>query len=156
METLQRVGQFDHVVGILTDELIAFSDECCYPSATCPYLLNVRDDFFIESVVGGDDEYWHLRVDEGNGSMLHFCSRIALGMNIGNLLQLQRTLQGQWIVVAAAEIEAVLCIGENHCQACNLLIGLQRLPNLLRDERELFHHFAIELVGNGLALAGKA
>ena len=82
METLQRVGQFNHVVGILTDELIAFGDECCYPSATCPYLLNVRDDFFIESVVGGDDEYWHLRVDEGNGSMFHFCSRIALGMNI--------------------------------------------------------------------------
>ena len=46
-------------------------------------------------------------VDEGDRPVLHLAGRVALRVDVGDLLQLQRALEGHRVVEAAAEIEEV-------------------------------------------------
>jgi hypothetical protein len=45
--------------------------------------------------------------------VLHFCGRIALGVYVGNLLQLQRSFQRHRETVAAAQLQGVAMIFVN-------------------------------------------
>ena len=41
LEALQRVGQLNHMVGILADQFITLSDKSGDSSASCPHFLNI-------------------------------------------------------------------------------------------------------------------
>ena len=56
---------------------------------------------------GASATHRHLLVDEGDRSVLHFAGRIALGVDVRDLLQLQRAFEGDRIVDPAAEIQEV-------------------------------------------------
>ena len=51
-------------------------------------------------------------VDEGDGAVLHLAGGIALGVDIGDLLELERALEGDGVVDAAAQEEEVLVRGQ--------------------------------------------
>ena len=50
-----------------------------------------------------------LLVDERDGPVLHLAGRIALGVDVRDLLQLERAFERDRIVDAAAEVEKVAC-----------------------------------------------
>src|SRR5262245_9634483 len=52
------------------------------------HLLHVGHGLVEQVVLGGHHDHGHVFVDEGNWSVLELSRRIALGVNIGNLLQL--------------------------------------------------------------------
>ena len=61
-----------------------------------------------------------LLVDERDRAVLHLARRVALRMDVGDLLELERALQRQREMQAPAEIEQVLALGERASPAARI------------------------------------
>jgi hypothetical protein len=59
------------------------------------------------SLLGDQHHNRHFLVDEGDGAVLHLAGRVAFGVDVGDLLQLQGALQGDGVVDAPAQVEEV-------------------------------------------------
>ena len=101
LQALEYVGQLNHLVGNLGNRIVTLRNKCNDPTLAGLDFLNVGKNLFVHGVVGGDDDYWHIAINKSNRSVLHFSSRIALGMYVRYLLELQGTLQSHGIGVAA-------------------------------------------------------
>jgi len=77
-------------------------------------------------------------------------------MDIGNFLQLQGSLECYGITVAAAQVEAVVCIGEDLGHLGNLLVCLQRLFHFLGYGHQFPHHLDIFILGNRSTRLGQS
>ena len=64
-----------------------------FPAARLDFLY-VADDFVVQHVAGGNHHHGHFGVDEGDGAVLHLGGGVALGMDVGYLLELERSLEG--------------------------------------------------------------
>jgi len=73
-----------------------------------PHLLDVGEHLVPYLIARADGDHGHVLVDQGNGSVLHLPCRIALRVDVGDLLQLQRALEGDGVVDAATEEQKVL------------------------------------------------
>jgi len=72
-------------------------------------LLDVRDDLVVDHLlVDGDADDRRVGVQERDRPVLHLARRIALGVDVGDLLQLERALERDRVVDAAADVEEVL------------------------------------------------
>ena len=87
--------------------------------------------------------------------MLHLGGGVALGMDVGDLLQFECAFEGQGVVVAAAEVEAVLGVGEDGREALDLLVGLQRLFQLGGYQCQFLDHLLVLVFRNRLTLLGQ-
>ena len=74
----------------------------------CAYFLDVRDDLVEDRVVRCDEDHRHRLVDQGDRPMLHLRRRVALGVDVADLLELERPLERGREVVAATEVEEIL------------------------------------------------
>src|SRR4051794_2304661 len=79
--------------------------------ATSPNLLDIRDSllvlllaFVTGLVTGRDDDNREVLVNQRVRTVLHLAGRIAFRVNIGDFLQLQRTLESDGKVDPASEI----------------------------------------------------
>ena len=81
--------------------------------------------------------------------MLHLGSRIALGMYIANLLELQRALQSHGVRVATTQIEEVAGIGKLACHLLYLLVALEHFAYLVGYLAQRVHRFEIVLAADG-------
>jgi len=77
--------------------------------------LNVAEGFFVlqdggrvVGVFGGDADYGERFVDEGVGAVLHFAGGVALGVDVGDFLQLERAFEGDGVMDAAAEEKEIV------------------------------------------------
>ena len=77
-------ARFDMAVGIGHDVEFA---------ATRANFLQIRLELFEQLVVGRDGDDRHAAVDERQGTMLEFACGIRLGVDVGNLLQLERAFE---------------------------------------------------------------
>src|SRR5690606_40167228 len=75
------------------------------PPAACRNFLHIGDSLVEDPVMRGNDNDWHFLVNQRDGAMFQLSRRIALSMDIANLLQLQRALQRQRIIRVSPEIE---------------------------------------------------
>ena len=71
------------------------------------HLLHVADHLLEHMVARRDRDDRHLLVDERDRAVLHLAGRIAFGVDVRNLLELQRAFEGDRVVDAAAEVEKV-------------------------------------------------
>ena len=98
------------------DFLVALGDYGYYLASTCLDLLDIADDLFVEVVMRSYDHSGEFAVNQGNGAMLHLGSRVSLGMDIGDFLELQSAFERGGEVVTASEIEEIvyvgICLGE--------------------------------------------
>ena len=69
--------------------------------------LQVAQGLFVHRIRGDDDDAGCLIVDQRDGAVLHFRGRIAFGVEVGDFLELQRTLQGHGEIILPAEEEKV-------------------------------------------------
>ena len=86
----------------------------------------------------------HLLVDERNRPVLHLAGRIALGMDVRNLLQLERALECNRIVDPAPEIQEITALVEPLRNFFRERLALERL---LQQQRELHQPLDVRLGG---------
>ena len=84
-------------------------------------------------IVGRDGDHRHVLVDERDRAVLHLAGRIAFGVDVGDFLELQRAFERDRIVDAAAEVQEVGAVVELRRDLLDLLRGLQRVFEDLRQ-----------------------
>ena len=102
--------------------------------------------------MGGNDYYRHITVNQRDRSMLHLCCRIALSVDVANLLQLQCTLQGYWILESAAQIDEIARIRKGTAQVSYLIVELQHFLHLGRNVPKLLCNLLIFVFTDGSLL----
>ena len=83
-----------------------------------------------------DHDDRHLLVDQRDGTMLHLAGGIALGMDIGDFLQLQRAFQRQREALPTPHIKYVGSLGDFGAQHRHLVFLLQKLRDMARRFQE--------------------
>ena len=84
--------------------LIYYGDDA---ALACLYFLDIGNDLFVGTDICAQENNGHILVDQRNWSVLHFCSGIPFGMDVGNFFQLQRAFQRHRKGVAPAQVEEV-------------------------------------------------
>ena len=77
-------------------------------AAARAHFLKIGLELLDQCVVGSHGDHRHLPVDEGQGSVLQLAGRIGLGVDVGDLLELQRAFHGDRVMTATPEEERVL------------------------------------------------
>ena len=97
--------------------------------------LNIGESLFVAQlgggvgfVAGGEDNHGQGLVDEGVGTVLHFAGRVALGVNVGDFLELERAFEGDGEMDAAAEVEEVARGGETRRPAARTALSGSAAP----------------------------
>ncbi len=90
-----------------------------FTSAMLPRIFSVR------RVLRADDDDGHVLVDEGDRTVLHLGRRISLGVDVGDLLELERPLERDGEVRSPPEVEEVRVVA----------VGLGDLVDLHRSCR---------------------
>ena len=105
----------DRVLDEVLDLFVAFDGDGDDSAAAGGDLLNVAEGFFVLEdaagvvrVLGGDADYGEGFVDEGVGAVLHLAGGVAFGVDVADLLELERAFEGDGVVDAAAEEEEVV------------------------------------------------
>ena len=107
LQTFQRVGNVNHIVGPLLDVLIAFGRHNnhwplrAFTSSMLAMTFSYTE-FFGQRKTDG------VRIDERDGAVFHLRGGIALGVDVGDFLELQRAFERDGEVdLARQEQEAV-------------------------------------------------
>ena len=140
-EELGSGGDFQHMLDELMDVLVAFGGDGDDAAAAGGDLLDVGEGLFvledgggIGGVLRGDDDDGEGLVDEGVGAVLHLAGGVALGVDVGDLFELEGALERDGVVDAAAEEEEVAGVGELFCQVeADVVDGAEDLFELARD-----------------------
>ena len=153
-EQLRGGGDVDGVFDELSDLAVALDGDGDDAAGAGGDLLNVaegllvlEDGGWVGRVLGGDDNDGEGLVDEGVGAVLHLAGGVALGVDVGDLLELERALQRDGVVDAAAEEEEV--VGGVEGAGENRALVIHRTQKLLKftgNARE----FGDELDGFGV------
>ena len=133
-QELVRGGDVDYVLDELGDVLVADYGDGDDAAGAGGYFLDVAEGFFVlqdrrrvVGVFGGDADYGERFVDEGVGAVLHFAGGVALGVDVGDFLQLERAFEGDGVMDAAAEEEEIVRGVEDLREL--LALGVDRAQN---------------------------
>ncbi len=131
----------DDVLDQAADGGVAFSGDGDDAAGAGGDFLNVGEGFLVAQLRGGvglvargEDDDGQGLVDEGVGAVLHFAGRVALGVDVGDFLELERAFEGDGEMDAAAEVEEVARVGEAGGEL--LALGGAGLAGPLRSWRE--------------------
>ena len=72
-----------------------------------------KDRVAVALVFRGEHDDGQRLVDQGVGPVLHLARRVALGVDVGDFLELERALERDGVMDAAAEVEEVAGIRIN-------------------------------------------
>ena len=119
-EEFGGLGDVDGVFDEGPDVFVALDGDGDDAAGAGGDLLDVGEGFFVfedgggvGGVLGGDADDGEVFVDEGVGAVLHLAGGVAFGVDVGDLLELEGTLEGDGVVDAAAEEEEVIGGGED-------------------------------------------
>lgn len=107
------------------------------------HLLHVRDNLFIQLMMRSKENNWHILIYQSDRTMLHFGSRITLGMDVTDFLQLQGTLHRHRIVHTTTQIQEVVRISKHSGDILDYRSLLQYLLHFLRNLRKFLYHLII-------------
>ena len=142
------------VVAHVLHHAVALGDHGDNLAAARLDFLDVADDFLVHAALGGDDDHGHLLVDEGDGTVLHLGGGVAFGVDVGDFLEFEGTFEGHGVVVAAAEVDEVLAVGEHLGELVDVLVVLEGPLHLVGNLLELVDEHVEHLVAEGLFLLG--
>ena len=130
-EALLRIGYLKRPVGYIADIGVALRHDGYNPAFTRLYLLHIADYLVVFTLPGGYHDHREFVIYQGNGAVLHLGCRIALGVNIGYLLEFQGSFQGYRIIVSASHIDEIVGISEHCSYPGYLLVMLEYLLYLV-------------------------
>ena len=102
-----QAGQVQHVLGDLRQAVVPVAHQGQDAPIPGRGLLDVGEDLLRWAIVGHEGDDGHVLVDEGDGAVLHLPGGIALGVDVGDLLELEGPFQRDGVERAAAEEEEV-------------------------------------------------
>lgn len=88
--------------------------------------------------------------------MFQLARRISFGMNIGDLFQLQRPFHGDRILIAAAEEQRMVLVGEAFRQRFDLFIHRQHLLDARRQRLQAVHDLLLHAFRHAFQAARRA
>ena len=94
-ERLVRVGHEPDVVGIALDLLVALGRHRDDPGIAGAALHDVADQLVVDPRAGRDRDERVLRVEQRDRAVLQLAGRVALGVDVADLLELQGALEGR-------------------------------------------------------------
>ena len=108
------VRHFDDVVGDFAHGFVALGDHRHHDAFARLDFLDIREGLLVEHaalvarrIVRGQHHHRQLLVDQGVGPVLHLAGRISLGVDVGDLLQLERAFESDGEMHAAAQEEEI-------------------------------------------------
>ena len=119
------------MISILRQGSVALEANSDHHSLARLNLLQIANSLIINIHLRCQHNHRHAGHNQSQGAMLQLASSISLSMNIGNLLQLQRTLQSNCIIQAATQEEGILAGAILAGKNLDLVHILQHLVNLL-------------------------
>ena len=127
-------------------EVVALGGDGDDDAVAGAHLFDVAEHLGVVLVLHGDRDDRHALVDQRDGAVLHLAGGVALGVDVADLLELERALHRDGVLQAAAEEEEVLragvALGDGACAGC---VRLQRLADQLRHAREVVQRVAERL-----------
>src|SRR2546428_13557982 len=118
-------------------------------------LLDVAEHALVRAVAPGPRDDGQPVGDERDGAMLHLAAGVALGVDVGDLLELERPFEGDRKLEPAAEIEEGTRAGELAGDRRNLAVELERLLDETWDLDEVVDPLLHVLGRQGAALAAE-
>ena len=118
-------------------------------------LLQIGLELAQQRVVGRDRDHRHVLVDKRERAVLQLAGRIGLGMNVGNLLELERTLHGDRIMDAAPEKQRVMAFGESLRPCLDLRLDTQDFFQRLGQVSQRHQQLRLFVRGQALAHLGQ-
>ena len=102
-----------------------------------PGFCNIRGSLLEPRIVRRQHHQRHLFVDQGNRPVFHLARRITFRMDVGDLLELEGSLHGQWIERAARQIDRVFGIQQEISGLLDLGLGLQGFGHQVRRRQQI-------------------
>ena len=139
----------DHIIGDLGGLHIALGDQSDNDAFAGFDLLHIGNHFFVLGVLGGDENHRHFFVNQGNGAVLHFGSRVPFGVDVGYFLEFESAFQGHGELVSPSQVKEIAGIAEFGSDIPNMSLGLENFLDQRGDAFE-FHQIVLQLgSGNG-------
>ena len=126
-QALRHDGHFDKVVGALAYLLVALGDHGDNLAAPGLDLLDVAGGLFVGVIRRRDGDGRHLGVDQGDRTVFHFGGRVALCVDVGDLLEFERTFQRRGVVVPASQVDEVVRVGEDFREVGDPVVQAEHL-----------------------------
>ena len=95
---------------MLLDFLVAFGGDRHHKGAAGLAFLNIGNHLIVRGALRGNHDHGEALVEQRDGPVLHFAGGIRLGMQVGNLFELQRALVANGGTNATANEQGVLRI----------------------------------------------
>ena len=96
-------------------------------AAARAHFLQVRLQLLEQRVVGRDRDHRHVAVDQRERPVLELAGGVGLGVDVGDLLQLQRAFHRDRVVDAAAEEQRVLAAWRSSPAHAHLRLDVQHV-----------------------------
>ena len=100
-------------------------------------------------ITRGNGDDGHRLVNQRDGAVLHLSGGVALGVDVGNLLQFERPFQCDGVIDAPPQVEEMLPVVEAPGQRIVHLVGLQHAPHQVGEPRQIVHRRPQSLAGQG-------
>src|SRR5439155_11299662 len=101
------------------------------------YFLHIRNHLRVNRILGRQADDRHVLVDQGDRSVLHLGRRVALSMDVGDLLELERALERDREIGAPAQIEGVAGVRIAFGEHPHLRLDRERALHQLREPDQL-------------------
>jgi hypothetical protein len=108
-----------------------------HPGVAGPYLLDVPDHAIVRGVAWSERDHRNPVIHEGDGSMLHLPGRVAIGVNVRDLLQLESPFEGDRVVEAPTQVQHGLGPYQPAGQRERALAGRERILHQPRDLHQI-------------------
>ena len=129
------------MVDVLLELVVAFGCDADDDGVACLDLFDVRECLFVNAFLRRERDDRNTLDNQSERAMLELAGSIRLGMDIGNLLELQRTFERDIVVERTADVEDIFIEAILLCKRLDRLDIRKRLADLRRDFLELGHEF---------------
>ena len=103
------------------------------------HLLHVRAHLRVDVILRRHEHYRHRGIDQRDRAVLHLRRRVALGMDVGDLLELQGTLERGGEIHAPPQVQEIPRVGEARRQRPHFRLERQGARHQLRQLDQAAH-----------------
>ncbi|MPM15727.1 hypothetical protein SDC9_62099 [bioreactor metagenome] len=143
LEDGRHLRQPDHGAGEVVDHRVVLLGQRDRAGASGADLLDVGDHLVVQLVAAPrrhHDEHRHARLDDGDRAVLELAGGEALGVQVGDLLELEGALEGDRVADVAAEEEHRGLVDESGGEVEDRGGVVQHLLHQRRQALQLLHH----------------
>src|SRR5512140_1847666 len=109
-KAVEGPGNVNDIVDLSGQLGVAFGGNCDHGALAGFDFLDVALSFLVHQIDRGYENAWRFRIDERNGPVLHFRSRVTFSVNVGDFLELKGAFERNWEAVLPSEKKEVLRI----------------------------------------------